>query len=390
MRVAIVSGTWPPHKCGVGDYLSRFAATIASRGLTVEIVTSTGAGRFIPDAAVDHLSMKERTAARRNLRVHPEVREWTVSGVRPALDRVTALAPDLVHVQYPTLVYEQRLGINLFALKLRLRHPRLPVITTLHEFAQYGILGRWRLAPNLLLGRAACVTSPEERDTVARTFPLMTPQLRVIPVGSAIAVSGSRAEGLRLLRRLGVGRNDRTIVYFGWAGPRKGLPQLYEAVRHLWDRDIPVKLVVAAARLKHPLHVELARQARELEIMDLVKWTGFLPERDVSSVLMAAEVGVLPFEDGAKLNRSTLIAELIHGIPVVTTRGPALRHLRGADITPCDPTGESIADAVISVLRRPKSRRAATRRPAPAVRPFGWDRIADRYLALYRELLRGR
>ncbi len=388
--VAIVTGTWPPFKCGVGDYVARYAATIASRGVRTDIVTSRGAGRTIPAAALLHLPAARRAQARRNVRVWRVVGEWTATGIRPALDRLGALRPGLIHVQYPTLVYEQRLGINLLPARLRLGRPDLPVITTLHEFTQYRKLGRLRLAPNILLSRRVAVTSAEERAAVGRMFPSAGARVRVIPIASNIAVAGSRAAGRKLLRGLGMTGGDRVIMYFGWPGPGKGLPQLYDAIRALWDRGVPVKLVMVAARRTHPVFAALAKQARELEIMDLVKWTGFLPDADVSSLLLAAEACALPFEDGAKLNRGSLIAALTHGTPVVTTRGPALKELRGADVTPCDPTGDSIAAALHAVLRRPSSRRDRPRRPASSVRRFGWDAIADQYLNLYRDALTGR
>lgn len=374
-------------QCGVGDYLARFAASMADRGVEVHIVTSKAAAVTAPDVALRHLPAGRRAAARRRITVWREVGEWTVAGVRPALERVAALAPDLVHLQYPTLVYEQRLGINWLPVRLRLRLPRTPIVTTFHEFTQYGLPGRLRVAANVLLSRRVFVTSDVERAAVGRLYPVSRSNLRVVPVGSAIAVTGRRSAGTGFLRRLGIRPGDRPIVYFGFAGPRKGLPVLYDAIRNLWDRGVPVKLVMACARLRHPLHAQLARQARDLEIMDLVKWTGFLKDEDVSDVLMAAEVCAMPFEDGVKLNRSSLVAVLNHGTPVVTTRGPAIGSLRGADVTFCDPEGGSIADAIHAVLRRPASRRNRPHRPAPAARQFGWDRIADAYLRGYREAL---
>lgn len=370
MRVVLVSGTWPPIRCGVGDYVARLAAPLAARGVALEVVTSRGG----------------RAPAPRGVRVHPVIVNWGAAGAWALRDRVVALAPDLVHVQYPTLAYGRGLAVNLLPALLRRRAPGLPIVTTLHEFAQYRRAGRVRLGPNILLARAVCVTSDEERTAVAAAYPSVRPRIRVIPIGSNIPVTGSAAAGRRRLRALGVRGRDRVLLYFGWASPGKGLFFLLEAVRRLWDAGVPVRLIGAAAfsPRTNAYHAALARRARDLEIMDLVKWTGYLPERAVSDFLRAADLCVLPYEDGLKMNRGSFIAALVHGTPVITTHGPGVRAVRGAALTLSRPDGEPLARAIGEALRRPPRSRA----PWPhAARPFAWDRIAAAYVGVYRAAL---
>lgn len=370
MRVALVSGSWPPIRCGVGDYVARLVPELAARGVAIDVVTSRAG----------------RGPAPRGVRVHPVVNGWGAAGAGAVCDCVLALAPDLVHVQYPTVVYGRELGINLLPALLRRRAPRLPVVTTLHEFAQYGRAGRLRLALNVLLARTVCVTSEEERAAVAGLYLSARGRLRVIPVGSAIPVAGSAAAGRRRLRALGVRGRDRALLYFGWPAPGKGLMPLYEAVRRLWDAAVPVRLVGASwfSPRGHPFHAALARRARELEIMDLVRWTGYLPERAISDLLLAADLCVFPFEDGLKLNRSSFIAALVHGTPVVTTHGPGVRAVAGAALTLTRPDGEPLARAIREALRHPPRSRAPWPR---AARPFAWGRIAGAYTGVYRSAL---
>jgi glycosyltransferase involved in cell wall biosynthesis len=227
------------------------------------------------------------------------------------------------------------------------------------------------------------VTTVEERASVERWCPSARGRVRVVPIGSNVAATGSRAAGWRLLRRLGAEPGDRLLVYFGWAGPGKGLPALLDATRRLWDGGWRVRLacVTAFRPRRDPFHARLAERTRALELMERVTWTGFLPEHDASSVLKAAEAVVLPFEDGARLNRGSLIAALEHGVPVVTTPGPAIRWLapraRGRLVAvPAAPA--ELAAAVESLLQRPP------RGPAPRWPEFSWGRIAEGIEAAWR------
>src|SRR5690606_22549500 len=50
-----------------------------------------------------------------------------------------------------------------------------------------------------------------------------------------------------------------------------------------------------------------------------VQRTGWLPPEAVSAHLQACDVVVLPYRDGASLRRGSLLAALVHGLPIVTT-----------------------------------------------------------------------
>lgn len=375
MKIALVSGTFPPIRCGVGDYVERFTRAIVARGVEVHVLTSRGAG--------------QRWAAR-GVTVWPGVLDWGVRGMAAILDRITRVDPQVVHLQYPTLLYGKKLGINALPWLFKRRWPARPLVTTLHEFAQYSRLGQWRLMPNVRLADAVVVTTREERDAVVRRYPGARGVLRVIPIGSNIPVAGSATAGRRLLRTLGAEPGDRLLAYFGWVGPGKGVLPLIEATRRLWNAGWRVRLVGITAFRPHAdaFHREVERRAKELEIQGRVTWTGFLPERQVSDALLACEACVLPFDEGLRLNRGSFLAALLHGVPLLTTRGPA-QHLlaprAGRRLVVCDRDAGAIATAAAGLLRRPvpRDRRAERRYPE-----FTWAGIAGAYERVYRTLVR--
>jgi glycosyltransferase involved in cell wall biosynthesis len=372
MKIAIVSGSFPPIRCGVGDYVERFTRALAGQGATVHVITSRGA--------------KQRLAGK-GVTIWPDVKDWGVRGMVPIRDRLARLAPDVVHMQYPTVVYGKRLGINALPWLVKRRWPRLPLVTTLHEFAQYSRLGQWRLAPNIRLADAVVVTTREERDAVVARYPSARRRVSVNPIGSNIPVAGSSAAGHALLKKLGVEPGDRLLAYFGWVGPGKGVLPLIEATRRLWNAGWRVRLVgITAFRPRaDAFHREVELRAKELEIQGRITWTGFLPERQVSDVLLACEACVLPFDDGLRLNRGSFLAALQHGVPLVTTHGPATKLLApraGRRLVTCDPDAAAIATATAGLLRRPVARDRHAGRRYPE---FTWAGIAAAYGRVYRK-----
>jgi glycosyltransferase involved in cell wall biosynthesis len=56
-------------------------------------------------------------------------------------------------------------------------------------------------------------------------------------------------------------------------------------------------------------------------LADRVRATGALIDRELSISLSACDLMVQPYEDGATTRRSSLIASLAHGVPVVASLG---------------------------------------------------------------------
>ena len=127
----------------------------------------------------------------------------------------------------------------------------------------------------------------------------------------------------------------------------------------------------------------------ELGLEARVRWTGYMPESAVSANLLAADIAVLPYRDGASFRRGSLLAVLSHGLPLVTTR-PALplRELTDGEtvllVPRDDPPALAAAVARLAVDATLRQRLAAGARRIAA--EFGWERIAAKHLALYREM----
>jgi glycosyltransferase involved in cell wall biosynthesis len=136
----------------------------------------------------------------------------------------------------------------------------------------------------------------------------------LIPSPSNIAIepvaSDHRAEWRRRCRWP---ENTRVMIYFGSISPPKQFPWIVDAWRAARAHG-PTALIVIGDRL------EIETSSEERRFLSV---HSFLPGGDVSRALQAADVLVLPFVDGASERRGSLMAGLSHGLPVVTTIGPA-------------------------------------------------------------------
>jgi glycosyltransferase involved in cell wall biosynthesis len=120
-----------------------------------------------------------------------------------------------------------------------------------------------------------------------------------------------------------------------------------------------------------------------------VRWMGHCGPARVSELLAASDICLLPYDDGVSLRRSTLLAAIAHHLPIVSTRSSRLsRWFRDGEnvilVPPADPS--ALAVAVETLARSPSARTRLSSAMASLAQEFAWPRIAERTLAVYREL----
>src|SRR5262245_2280381 len=198
LRVLLVSGSYPPMRCGVGDYTATLAEAIGRQpGAEVAVLTSTGAS-------------SEPVGSHH--RVLNAVPTWRLSGLGPAWRAVQGWNPDLVHVQIPTRGYNGRLP-SVLPIALRLSGRRL--VETWHEYIEQE---NERDLPNAVATQELIVVRPDfavRLPTIYRRL-LGKKPLRMIPNASSIPPQAlTDAERAALRARYGGGADRRLIAFFG-------------------------------------------------------------------------------------------------------------------------------------------------------------------------------
>ena len=101
------------------------------------------------------------------------------------------------------------------------------------------------------------------------------------------------------------------------------------------------------------------------QLKDRVLATGALAAEDVSHHLRACTVMMQPYPDGVSSRRTSAVAALAHGVPMVTTGGrlsdPVWRESQAVVLVPPD-QGEALAEAVASLASNQTLQRDLSRR----------------------------
>jgi glycosyltransferase involved in cell wall biosynthesis len=167
--------------------------------------------------------------------------------------------------------------------------------------------------------------------------------------------------------------------------PRKGIRFLLEAAAELKPQFPDLKIVLAGDGFERP---ELARLAADLGIASDVTFLGWVPNTDLPPYYRAAAVSVIPsLEEGFGIPAAeamgcevAVVASDAGGLPEVVENG-----VTGLVVPRGD--AKALATAIGSLLADPQKRRSMGQAGRErALRLFDWDRTAEQFEAIYREL----
>jgi glycosyltransferase involved in cell wall biosynthesis len=167
--------------------------------------------------------------------------------------------------------------------------------------------------------------------------------------------------------------------------PRKGIRFLLEAGAELKSQFPDLKIVLAGDGFERP---ELARLAAELGIASDVTFLGWVPNVELPQYYRAAAVSVIPsLEEGFGIPAAeamgcevAVVASDAGGLPEVVENG-----VTGIVVPRGD--AKALAQAIGSLLADPQRRRVMGQAGRErALRLFDWDRSAQQFEEIYREI----
>lgn len=375
----MISGTYPPAHCGVGDYTALLCDNLAAKGVDVTVLTSSFLGT--PPRSTGPT-------------VRPVVGGWSPWHAPEIVGHLRDSRAEIYHFQTPTAVYGHRLMPHLLIPFHRRLVGRGKVVVTLHEIAPLSIYTRPIKSTMKALrawwssqgADAAVVTGESDKASLGMITRLPgRVACEVIPIGSNIPVSLLTSEDAREVRQqIGVADRSTLIAYFGFINPSKGFEDALDVVRLLGERGADPRLVVLSElKRDDPYHRSLSRRVTAGGLRDRVKVMGYLDRNRVADLLAASDACLFPFRGGLHPKNTSLLAATVQGAYVVTTDRARTGYSEHENIhyaRPGDVIG--MADAISLAWQRP--RRLAHRNSA------SWGLIADKHVELYERLLRHR
>jgi glycosyltransferase involved in cell wall biosynthesis len=371
MRVAMIeTGGWG----GIAHYAWNLCQALAREGADVVLLTNV---------------WYELEALPSTFRVEPcfDPAVGFVPTARSLLRRLSALYPDIVHVQ-------SLISTRFDALLWPLVRRRRPLVITAHnvrqhETAHWDSWTLWRC----LRCVDAVVVHTEESARAAATQLRPGARIRVIRHGDyAFFAEGGGNDRQHARRLLDLPANARILLAFGAIRPYKGIRELIAAFPQIRARHPNAHLVIAG-----PLLVGTEDEYREAISRAGVEAgvafrPHYVPHEGVATYFRAADVAVYNYHDVTDSGSLRIACSL--GTPVVATAVGGFQEfltdrLTGRLVPPGDV--EALTAAVGEVLDDPAAAtRMAEAAQTLAASRFSWRDSALATLALYGELLAAR
>lgn len=272
-RYLMITGSYPPDVCGVGDYTACF--------------------------------MNEADKGKWNLFYSSS---WKLSSLIKIIRNINNYKCDKLILQYPTQGYGWSFVPQLLCLYYTFLTSK-KFIVVLHEFSQRTF--KAKLASLFFLfANKIIFTNEFERDNIVKHFMVSTHKMAVIKIISNIcAVPSIKTWEMRNI----------DIAYFGHLRPHKGLEDFFSVVSKIKiiKKDINVN-IVGQVLPEFELYLnDLLKKNKSLNI----KLRLNLDSHQVAEVLNNSKITFLPFPDGLSERRGSFLAAISNGTLVVSYEG---------------------------------------------------------------------
>ena len=220
------------------------------------------------------------------------------------------------------------------------------------------------------------ILNPAMRGRVER---LGARRIECLPCGVDIEMFHPRHRDDAFRRQLGITPAQKALIYAGRLSPEKELDVLWAAFAQLPADEYA--LIIAGGG------PDAADVAARVATLPNVKYLGDIASRaELARAFASADVFVIPGRYET-FGMATLEA-LSSGLPVVGIRESGTATIVPGDLGILTPAGDAraLATAIARVATWPREATAVASH-AFAAKSFAWDRVLDRYFAIYRELL---
>lgn len=326
----ILTGTYPPERCGVGDYVQHLLST------------QTG-GDW-------HLLY---------------LRGWRLRNVRSHIRQMRELSDPIINMQYPTMGYGTSIIPHIIAIyAVVFLHKHLYL--TIHEYSQLGWKGKAALQFLFLFATNVIFTTSFEL-ALAHKQGLSAKKGVVVKINSNIPASAH-------IKPMEARQWD--AGYFGYIRPLKGIEDFIPVAEALSSEG---KRVYIMGQTQPEFRTFYEPLLRDLEQKGIV-YIGDKTQEDVADILADTKIMYLPYPDGLSERRGSFLAAVVNGAAVVSTKGEFTSKEQKERFTLIEP-GKAY-DVIISYLKdftKLSQQQENSLAYATQCVPESWEQIAGQY-----------
>jgi len=325
-EIIIITGSYPPDICGVGD--------------TVSLILRTKTGQ--------------------NWNMYYQ-KNWKLLTIFEHIKKIKSSRAKYILMPYPTRGYGRSIVPHLLCVYFSwFTDKRFGVI--IHELSQQPL--KAYLAELLILFSANYIifTTQNERNYAIKRIPFISKRSKVVKIFSNIKAPIK----IRPLEERNI-----NIIYFGHIAPFKGLEKFINDVTPLTKQ---YKVVIAGQI--PPMYADYYKKIESLCNKTCIQLRINLEQTEVSELLNNSKVAYLPFPDGISERRGSVLASFINGAIVVTTFGKfTTKELEKATI---DISRQNLKEILLNTLQLETKQKEGLEYMNTQL-PHGWEEIAQAY-----------
>lgn len=330
VNILLITGSYPPKVCGVGDYTFKLLSYLKqSRDFSFDV--------FIKS-------------------------EWSLKFFPKYLKALKATKSDFFHLQYPTEGY----GYSMVPLLLIAFLPRKKTIVTVHELSNRNFLAYVYTLMLIFFARKVIVSNELERKHTCR-FLLNKHKVVVIPIASNIKASEFASRKME----------DRTVdlACFGHIRPLKGIEDFIETVSILPGE--PKALIIGQSLKKYEDYFTDIKQKSDKMNIEVI---ANREEPGIADILANVKIAYLPFPDGVSNRRGSLLACIQNGC-VIITRPSKFEQFNVFFSKYCYlvETNEEAGALITDLLKSEYS----LKNTSNIIKTFSWQNVVKEHFALY-------
>lgn len=207
-------------------------------------------------------------------------------------------------------------------------------------------------------------------------------KIEIIPNGIDLSKFSNPPEKGEFRKKYSIPNDEKIVLYLGRLHKSKGLDLLIEAFSELATELDTAKLMLIGPDGGDRLLIE--KRAEDLNIGDMVIFTGLVPDKEKMMAFIDADVFVTPRFYGFPI---TFLEAMACGTPIVTTN--AGDFIEGIDnevgyVTRYDE--KELKNALLKVLTDEKLKNSFKEKAKKKSKGYSWDRIVGKLEKVYEEV----
>ena len=316
--------------------------------------------------------------------------DWGVKELFQSVKIINREKFDVLLMQYTPVSYGFGIIYKLLPLVTRFLPKRTFFITTFHTL----VGGKWTSKLNAVLltlfSHQLISTNEELTFLFKKYFFLFQYKLAQIPIGSNIARYEVNKSDVRekFARQFGIESASTWLSNFGFTIPNKGIENLFEALARLISERGEYHLLMISALREgdQPYRNELIELSKKLNIEKNIIWINESTSKDISELLTASDIFVVPYTDGICARRGTLMAGIVHHLPIVSTHAqvPTPYFQNNDNALLVDPNNpKQLAEAIARLNEDEALQVQLSENIAKVEKHFNWNDIAYKIIRLY-------